>query len=82
MGSSMDDGRDHHSSSNSSSHVKHCFDYLRRSLTCAADSSLEERDDAISGVQGWGTTHQCRDFRALRHWESEHRYNDEGDIVN
>lgn len=64
------------------SHMEHCFDYLRQALACAADSTLEKRNDTISGVKGWGTTHQCRDFEGLKSWTEAHRYNEEGGISN
>lgn len=57
-------------------HTEHCFDYIRQSLMCAADSALEKRNDTIGGVTGWGTSHQCRDFSALQEWAEMHRYSD------
>ncbi|KAI0016086.1 hypothetical protein F4780DRAFT_713451 [Xylariomycetidae sp. FL0641] len=71
-----------HSHTTQSAHMQHCFDYIRQALMCAADPTLEERNDTIGGVRGWGTTHQCRDFDALKEWTSKHRYSDEGGIVN
>ena len=64
------------------SHMQHCFDYIRQALICAADPTLEKRNDTISGVKGWGTTHQCRDFEALKKLTEEHRYSDEVGISN
>lgn len=57
-------------------HMEHCFDYIRQSLMCAADPTLEKRNDTIGGVTGWGTSHQCRDFSALQDWAEMHRYVD------
>ncbi|KAI0866594.1 hypothetical protein F4860DRAFT_457869 [Xylaria cubensis] len=65
-----------------SPHMKHCFDYLRQALMCAADPTLEIRNESVHGVTGWGTSHQCRDFKALKRWTEEHRYNNEGGIQN
>jgi len=62
-------------------HVQHCFDYLRQALLCAADQTLEERNDDISGVRGWGARHQCRDFGALKSWTENHRYSDEQGLM-
>ncbi|CAI6277560.1 unnamed protein product [Periconia digitata] len=64
------------------SHMQHCFDYLRQALMCASDTSLEERSDEISGVKGWGTTHQCRDFESVKEWAEMHRYSEEKGIHN
>ncbi|PVH96853.1 hypothetical protein DM02DRAFT_658853 [Periconia macrospinosa] len=65
-----------------SAHMQHCFDYIRQALICAADQTLEERDNSVGGVKGWGTTHQCRNFEALKEWTHKHRYSDEGGITN
>lgn len=65
-----------------STHMQHCFDYIRQALICAADPTLEERDDNIGGVRGWGTVHQCRNFEYLKEWTEAHRYSDEGGIEN
>ncbi|KAI1426465.1 hypothetical protein F5Y12DRAFT_742309 [Xylaria sp. FL1777] len=67
---------------NPAAHMQHCFDYLRQALMCAADPTLEIRNESISGVTGWGSTHQCRNFEALKQWTEQHRYNDEGGIEN
>ncbi|KAI1739625.1 hypothetical protein F4680DRAFT_466416 [Xylaria scruposa] len=63
-------------------HMKHCFDYLRQSIMCAADPTLEARNESIGGVTGWGSIHQCHDFKALQLWTERHRYSDEGGIQN
>ena len=45
-------------------HIDHCFDYLRQSLMCAADLTLEgarvEPDGSRVTIDGWGVTHRCR----------------------
>lgn len=33
-------------------HVRHCLDYLRQSIMCAADSNLEPVNDNLGGVTG------------------------------
>ncbi|PKK42869.1 hypothetical protein CI102_11916, partial [Trichoderma harzianum] len=47
-------------------HVEHCFDYLRQSIMCAADMTIEKArvdpDGHRRAVDGWETTHQCRDW--------------------
>lgn len=54
-------------------HVRHCFDYLRQSLMCAADGTLEPVDFSLGGVTGWGVKRQCRDYEALKLWAEERR---------
>ena len=70
------------SGTHAGSHMQHCFDYLRQALICASDVSLEERRDEIFGVKGWGTTHQCRSFEAVKSWTEKHRYSDEKGLIN
>lgn len=50
-------------------HSAHCFDYLRQSIMCAADTSLE--GDTELGP-GWGSKHECTDYDALLEWANEH----------
>ena len=68
-----DRGDYHHSLS----HVKHCFNYLRQALMCAADMTFEvlqvAGDDAMPGVNGWGVEHVCRDWNAVWKWTEERR---------
>lgn len=50
-------------------HSSHCFDYLRQSILCAADTTLEGK--TTSGP-GWGSVHECKDYDALLAWANEH----------
>ncbi|TGO82816.1 hypothetical protein BPOR_0753g00040 [Botrytis porri] len=36
-------------------HQKHCFDYLRRAIMCAADTNLEYVDPVTDDTTGWGS---------------------------
>ncbi|KAI1214210.1 uncharacterized protein F4807DRAFT_455855 [Annulohypoxylon truncatum] len=64
------------------SHSLHCFDYLRESIICAADSALEpflspfDGGTQGNGVDGFGSVHQCRDFKQLFEWSEKFRYTD------
>lgn len=49
-------------------HTRHCFDYLRQSIMCAADSNLEPVVPELGGITGWGNTRMCRDFGQLAEW--------------
>jgi hypothetical protein len=53
--------------------MRHCFDYLRQSLMCAADATLEPVDPARGGVTGWHNPRVCRDYNALAAWAAAHR---------
>ncbi|RYO87811.1 hypothetical protein DL764_008805 [Monosporascus ibericus] len=56
-------------------HMRHCFDYLRQSLTCAGDATLEPVDPALGGVTGWENPRLCRDYGLLTAWAEQHRVN-------
>ena len=63
-------------------HASHCFDYLRQSIACAADTALEPRNKQHSGVQGWGVEHRCRNFEAVKEWAERWRSDDNDGIAN
>ncbi|KAM3074410.1 hypothetical protein ACMFMF_006423 [Clarireedia jacksonii] len=46
-------------------HVRHCFDYVRRGIICAADTNLEVVDPVNHTTNGWGQEKTCRDFGAV-----------------
>ncbi|KAF5866548.1 hypothetical protein ETB97_011433 [Aspergillus alliaceus] len=68
-----------------SGHTIHCYDYLRQSIMCAADSNLEpfrSRFEGMKpgdGVDGIGSIHQCRNFEELYAWADRFRYKDDAD---
>ncbi|KAL7924017.1 hypothetical protein ACQKWADRAFT_288553 [Trichoderma austrokoningii] len=55
-------------------HVQHCFRYLRQSVTCSGDTTLEGHipNSPLNGTDGTGATHVCKNFDAIRSW-AEHR---------
>ena len=60
-------------------HIEHCFDYIRQVLMCHADLALEHRrEDPFAApdrdqVDGWGATHQCRDWNTVIEFVEENR---------
>ena len=56
------------------SHVRHCFDYLRQTLMCNADTNLEVIDWQIGGSTGWGFERHCRDYDNIVDWAERWRY--------
>jgi hypothetical protein len=64
--------------------MAHCFDYLRQALMCASDTTLEtlrqNGDRVLASVNGWGTTHECKNFEQVRTWTTAHRATNEGGI--
>ncbi|KAH7123581.1 hypothetical protein B0J11DRAFT_529353 [Dendryphion nanum] len=54
-------------------HIGHCLDYLRQSLMCAADTTLEPVDPVRGGVTGWGVSHTCRSYEDLKTWAESRR---------
>jgi hypothetical protein len=53
-------------------HMEHCIEYLRQSIVCSADPTLEETHEhpqhhgPISN--GANTTHNCRSWDQLKDW--------------
>ncbi|KAL4943308.1 hypothetical protein BDV06DRAFT_211161 [Aspergillus oleicola] len=50
------------------SHIRHCFDYLRQTIMCAADTNLEVLDWEMHLTSGWGQNRICRDFEKVFEW--------------
>jgi hypothetical protein len=50
------------------SHVRHCFDYLRQTIMCAADTNLEVLDRDTRATDGWGQERVCRDYQSVFDW--------------
>ncbi|KAL0253422.1 hypothetical protein SLS55_010401 [Diplodia seriata] len=55
-------------------HTMHCFDYLRQSIMCCGDTTLEGadpytiargQDNLETGTSGIGSTHMCKDYGAI-----------------
>ena len=63
-------------------HASHCFDCLRQGIACAADTTLEPRDEQHSGVQGWGVEHRCRNLDMVTEWAERWRSSDNDGIAN
>ncbi|KAG6018507.1 hypothetical protein E4U41_003831 [Claviceps citrina] len=64
-------------------HLIHCWDYLRQSLMCASDTSLEwvhPLDSAPGQTSGWGYQHTCKNFDAVFEWTESHRYTEKVEI--
>lgn len=53
-------------------HIQHCIDYLRKSIMCNADLTIEVRNDTLEGVTGFGTVHRCVDYQNLLDWVKLH----------
>jgi hypothetical protein len=46
-------------------HTAHCIEYLRQSILCSGDTSLEGESGTWSESIGWGQNHVCKDYDAL-----------------
>jgi len=62
-------------------HIRHCFDYLRQALMCAADTNLEVIDWKIGGSTGWGFERQCRNYDEVVAWAEKWRRNSQHSIA-
>ncbi|TFK55864.1 hypothetical protein OE88DRAFT_671584 [Heliocybe sulcata] len=60
-------------------HVHHCFNLIRQALLCASDTTLDPIDVSgegiISGADGIGTTHVCRDWTKVYDFVYENQRN-------
>jgi hypothetical protein len=54
-------------------HVGHCFDYLRQSLTCTVDSTIEPATKRVFEDPTWGFYKQCRDYEEIKVWSEHYR---------
>ncbi|KAI9045242.1 uncharacterized protein KD926_009656 [Aspergillus affinis] len=54
-------------------HVGHCFDYLRQSLSCTVDPTIEPADKHLFEDPSWGFDKQCRDLEEIKAWAEEFR---------
>ncbi|KAJ3940118.1 uncharacterized protein N0V96_010124 [Colletotrichum fioriniae] len=52
-------------------HTAHCIEYLRQSILCSGDTSLEGESGSWSESIGWGQSHVCRDYDALMRLANE-----------
>jgi hypothetical protein len=70
----MEEEHSHHAEHSSDTHVLHCIEYIRQSLMCSADTTIElaiTTAEGDQGVKGFGTEHICKDFRQLVDWTSK-----------
>ncbi|KAI9687652.1 MAG: hypothetical protein M1820_010423 [Bogoriella megaspora] len=60
-------------------HVTHCFDYLRQSVMCAGDMSMEwprtEPDGRRFAVDGWGIPHECKTWDYIHEYMEKNHFN-------
>jgi hypothetical protein len=61
-------------------HLDHCLDYIRESLMCNGDATIEtpsrieqEGDRFVGGIDGSGVRHTCRDWDTIFAFAVEHR---------
>ena len=60
-------------------HIRHCFEYIKTSLTCCADTALEgqKKDTELPATDGFGAYHMCRNFDSVFDWADLHRASDQ-----
>ncbi|KAH8894750.1 hypothetical protein GQ53DRAFT_643036 [Thozetella sp. PMI_491] len=62
-------------------HSRHCFEYLRQSILCCGDMTLEGRqttfpDRNSPGSDGWDAKHVCKDYGQIRRHLEKNRADD------
>jgi len=50
-------------------HSAHCFDYIRQTIMCNADTNLEGKTET---GPGWGSKHVCKDYDEVLKWANQH----------
>lgn len=55
-------------------HTRHCAEYLRQSVMCTADNTLERNYMGVLGAFEANNTHVCRDWDKLMEWADENVY--------
>lgn len=60
-------------------HAAHCFEYLRNSILCSADMTLEGQPSTTN--EGEGQAHVCRDREEAIAWIEARRVDDLQDVV-
>ncbi|KAL7783447.1 hypothetical protein V8C37DRAFT_397146 [Trichoderma ceciliae] len=57
-------------------HLMHCFDYLRQTISCQSDLTLEglgaESNETYFDIDGYGVEHQCKSQRDVESWLLSH----------
>lgn len=64
---------------NLTKHLEHCFDYIRQGIMCAADPTIESvhhHAEDVAQDNGWGNTHICRSWDALKAFTESKRATD------
>ncbi|GKT92641.1 hypothetical protein CT0861_06184 [Colletotrichum tofieldiae] len=58
-------------------HLSHCWDYLRQTIMCAADTTLEWMPNPTQEIsKGWGYRHECRSWDEIYDWTARNRWHD------
>jgi hypothetical protein len=57
-------------------HVQHCFDLLRQTLMCNADTTLQPYSPRIKGVTPWGYPRICKDYDQIVEFAELYRTTD------
>jgi hypothetical protein len=62
-------------------HNDHCFNYLRNALMCCGDTTLEGQSRAkmfenVSGTDGTGAFHNCRNYEEISAYAEKSRVTD------
>ncbi|KAI0867572.1 hypothetical protein GGS24DRAFT_515175 [Hypoxylon argillaceum] len=62
-------------------HIRHCFDYLRQAIMCAADTNFEVLDRDTHLTNGWGQPKLCRDYEQIFAWAEQFANSSDTGIV-
>jgi hypothetical protein len=59
-------------------HLEHCFDYLRNTIMCCGDTTLEGQAEGsdLPGTDGLGAMHMCKNYDEIFAWAEANRVTD------
>jgi len=60
-------------------HIHHCYDYLRQTISCGGDMTMEwprtEKDGRRFAVDGWGIPHECKNWDMIMEYMDNNHFN-------
>ncbi|KAF2875138.1 hypothetical protein BDV95DRAFT_309506 [Massariosphaeria phaeospora] len=63
-------------------HIHHCFDYLRQTIMCAADTNMEVLDRETHATNGFGQTKKCRNYEHVFAWAERYANSSDTGILS
>jgi hypothetical protein len=72
---------DHDTAAKMLKHGRHCIEYIRQTLICNPDLTLEPVEGETGHLKIWGIQRQCHNFDELSGWAQDMRASDNEGIT-